>query len=530
MLKSSTERGIGMANFLVGCDVGTGGAKAVVMAEDGVVRGSHFVEYPLVTAKGTTDCFSGAKAEQDPEWYWNAVADTIGQSILSAKINPKEIRAICVSALSPACILVDEDRRPLQNAHIWMDRRATAECDWIRRTIGEDRVFALSANGIDPFYAATKLMWERNNRPDLYKRTFKLQTASDFICMKLSDRAVTDYSNASLIGIAFDIVRRRWDEGLIEELGLDPAKFPEAFPCDAVVGEVTREAARRTGLAHGTPVFAGTVDCNASCLAGGAVDSGSTQFVMGTSGSLAVVHENPVFTRRMITVVHAADSRTKYTTVAALVSCGALIRYFRDNFGQLEQMAAETSGRDAYAMLNDEAEKVSPGSDGLIALPYFMGERTPIWDPYARGVLFGMTLDHGRGHFVRALMEGVGYALLENFECMHASGLDMTLPLVLSEGGASSPLWRQIVADMLDVECAYAPSSKGAPVGDAVIAGVGAGLYKDYSVAKDWLELGEHTSPIAENHIRYRKFYAIYRALYPALEDQFARLADALVP
>jgi len=517
-----------MADFLVGCDVGTGGTKAVVMALDGSVLGTHFIEYPLITTKEPHEKYPGAKAEHDPDWYWNAVADTIQVSIQQSKVDPKEIRGVSISALSPACILVDSDLNPLQNAHIWMDRRATAECDWLREHVGEDRVFKLSANPIDPYYATTKLMWEKSNRPELYEKTYKFQTAADYPCMKLTGKAVTDYSNASLIGIAFDVVKRKWDTALIEEIGLDPDKFPDPYPCDEVIGEVTPEAAERTGLAAGTPVVAGTVDCNAAWVAGGAVESGSTQLVMGTAGVLGVVHEEPKFTKDMITIVHTAYSRRLYTTLAALVSCGALIRYFRDNFGQLEMTAEEMTGRDAYVMLNDEARDVPPGSNGLITLPYFMGERTPIWDTHARGVLFGLSLDHGRGHLIRSLMEGAAYGLLHNFELMRASGVKMDLPMVLSEGGANSPMWRQIIADVLNVECAFAVSSKGAPVGNAVAAGVGVGLYKDYDVVKDWVQLGAHAAPDPGNHARYRKLYAIYRDLYPAVQDFYVRLAEAL--
>jgi len=517
-----------MGKFLVGCDVGTGGTKAVVMDIDGTVLGTHFIEYPLITTKTSSEKFPGAKAEHNPEWYWNAVADTIGVSIKQSKVNPKDIKGVSISALSPACILVDKDLNPLQNAHIWMDRRATTECDWLKKNIGEERIFKLSANPTDPYYATSKLMWEKNNRPELYEKTYKFQTAADYPCMKLTGKAVTDYSNASLIGIAFDIINRKWDTDLIEEIGLDPNKFPEPFPCDEVIGEVTREAAKRTGLAAGTPVVAGTVDCNAAWVAGGAVESGSTQLVMGTAGVLGVVHEKPTFTKDMITIVHTANSRTMYTTLAALVSCGALIRYFRDNYGQLEMAAETMTGKDAYVMLNEEAKDVPPGSNGLIVLPYFMGERTPIWDTHARGVVFGLSLDHGRGHFIRALMEGAGYGLLHNFELMRESGVKMNLPMILSEGGANSPMWRQIISDILNIECAFATSSKGAPVGNAVCAGVGVGIYKNYDIVKDWVTLGEHSKPDPKNNALYRKLYGIYRDLYPAVKDLFVRTAEAI--
>jgi xylulokinase len=248
---------------------------------------------------------------------------------------------------------------------------------------------------------------------------------------------------------------------------------------------------------------------------------------MGTSGVLGVIQDTPTFARGLINYAHAANSRRMNATAGALATCGALIRYFRDQFGQLERATEAMSGINAYEILCAEVKHVPPGSNGLIVLPYFMGERTPIWDPHARGVVFGLSLDHGRGHLVRALMEGAGYALRHNFEIMQASGLKMNLPLVLSEGGACNPQWRQIIADILNVECVYAASSKGAPVGDAVVAGVGVGIFRDYLVAKSFIQLGVKTVPDPETHARYMKFYAIFRDLYPALKDLFVRLADA---
>lgn len=517
-----------MAKYLIGCDVGTSATKAVLMADDGEILGSHVIEYPLITKKGDHDNYPGAKAEQDPEDYWNAVADTIGASIKQGGVNPKDIKGVSISALSPACILVDKNLQPLQKAHIWMDRRATAECEWLKENIGEEHIFKVSANPIDPYFAATKFMWEKNNRPDIYKKTYKLQTAADYPTMKLTGKAVTDYGNASLISVAFDIVNRKWDTDLIEKIGLDPDKFPEPYPCDEVIGEVTREAAKRTGLAVGTPVVAGTVDANAAWLAGGAVKPGSTQLVMGTAGCLGVVHEDPTFTKDLITIVHAAESKKLYTTIAAIVSCGALMHYFRDNFGQIEMNAERMTGRDAYVILNDQAKDVPPGSDGLVVLPYFMGERTPIWDTYARGTMFGLSLNHGRGHIIRAFMEGAAYALLHNFELMQASGLKIDLPMILSEGGAASPMWRQIIADVFGVECEYASSSKGAPMGNAVVAGVGVGIYKNYDIVTEWVEHGNRSIPNAENNARYKKLYTIYRDLYPALKEYFVHLSEAL--
>jgi xylulokinase len=515
--------------YLAGCDVGTGGTKAVVIDLEGNVLGDYYIEYPLITIKEGWEKYPGMKAEHDPMLYWNAVATCFREVIKKAAIDPKYIGGVSVSALSPACILVDQKLKPLANAHIWMDRRATEQCRWLTEHIGDERVFQLSANPIDPYYAISKLMWERDNRPGLYKQAYKMQTAADFPAMMLTGVAVTDYSNASLIGICFDIKKRKWDENLVEEIGLDMEKLPEPFPCDKVIGEVTHKAASETGLAPGTPVVAGTVDCNAAWVAGGAVADGDTSLVLGTAGVLGIVHEEAKFTRHMITIIHTADSGKKYTTLAALVAGGASMRYFRDVFGSLELTEQEMDGIDAYDKLNELAEASPVGAKGLIYLPYLSGERTPIWDTSARGIFFGFGMDHKKGDFIRAMMEGVGYGLYHNFELMKDSGIKINLPIILSEGGAKSRLWRQIIADTLNEPCVWKKESKGAPVGNAIAAGVGIGVYKDYSIAAQWNDTGSQedlTNPILGNNATYMKYYQIYRQLYIRNKELFEDLSE----
>ncbi len=509
-----------MANYLVGCDIGTSGTKSVLIDEGGNVLGSKYVEYPLITERP-------GWAEHDPEWYWDAVADTISESIKQSKVDPKDIKGVSISALSPSCIMVDKDLKPLQFGHIWMDRRGTRETQWIKEHIGDDRVFSLSGNEIDPYYATVKLLWEKNNRPELYKQCYKLQTAADYPCMKLTGRAITDYSNASLIGVAFDIVNKKWDTQLLEELGLDADKFPEAFACDEVIGEVTNEAAKRTGLAPGTPVVAGTVDCNAAWVAGGAIEDGDMSLVMGTAGVLGIIHREPKFTRNMITIVHTSNSKDTYSTVAATTACGSVMRYYRDTFADLERVVAKETGQNIFEYLDSKAEKIPVGSDGLITLPYFMGERTPIWDPIARAMIFGMSLSHTKDHLLRSFLEGASLAMKHNFELIKQSGIKMNLPVRISEGGAKSNLWRQIMVDCLGIQGVYMSGSQGAPVGNAIAAGVGVGVFKDYSVVKDWVQTTDLNNPIPQNMEVYNRLYKIYLNLYQDVRRNYEDLAKA---
>lgn len=509
-----------MAKLLVGVDVGTTGTKSVVMDDEGRVLGYHYVEYPLHVPRP-------GWAEQDPDDYWRAVQATVRVALRRAHADPRDVRGVSVSALAPACILLDQQGRPLERGHIWMDRRGTSQADWLKEHIGADRIFELSGNVPDPYFAMVKLMWERDVRPDLYRQTFKLQTAADYPVFKLTGQAVTDYSNASLIGIAFDIRRRTWDLALLEQIGIDPDKLPTAYPCDQVIGEVTRAAAEETGLLAGTPVVAGTVDCNAAWLGRGAVQDQDAGLVMGTAGVLGVVHDTPSFCPSMITIVHGAESRTRYTTLGALVSCGSLMRYYRDTFAVGEMAAARDLGLDAYDLMNLEAQQAPPGSDGLLLLPYFMGERTPVWDPLARGVALGWSIAHRRGHMIRAMMEGPAFALRQNLEVIRGCGLTLKEPLLLSEGGAKSRLWRQIIADTLGMVCSFSPDDRGAPVGNAVVAGVGVGVFKDYTVVKSWPQRTEQIVPDPDTQAVYDRYYEVFRGIYPRTRELFVQLAQA---
>ncbi|HHY45792.1 MAG TPA: FGGY-family carbohydrate kinase [Firmicutes bacterium] len=507
-----------MACYLVGCDVGTGGTKAIVIDSDGKFLGGHYIEFGLKTP-------GHGLAEQDPEWYWQTVAETIKVSLQKSRINPGDVCGVGLSAQSPACIMVDRDLKPLRDAHIWMDRRATRECEWLKANIGEDAIFELTGNPIDPYYGLTKLMWEKANEPDLYKRCYKMLNQKDYPLMKLTGKPVTDYSNAALDGIAFDIRKRCWDQDMVRAIGLDMDKLPDVYPCDEVIGYVTREAAQATGLVAGTPVVAGTIDANAAWLSMGVINDGENALTLGTAACWGLSHKSDKFARGMIVLPHAADSREKYFSAAALVAGGALIRWFRDTFGNLERNTGRELGISAYDVMNLEAENIPAGSDGLVILPYFMGERTPVWDAHARGVMIGLSLSHGRGHIIRALMEAVGYGVAHNIQLVRDAGIEVKEPIGLVEGGAKSRLWRQIIADITGMEAVYMGNVQGAPFGDCVVAGVGVGVFKNYEFIKDWVSAVERRLPDPENVARYKELMKVYLGLYPKLKDDFRTLS-----
>jgi len=510
-----------MKDYLIGCDIGTGGTKAVLINLKGQVLASHLVEYDLIIPRP-------GWAEQEPKWYWKATGESIKACLDKSRIAPGEILAVGLSSLAPACILIDKNLAPLQNSHIWMDRRATAECRWLKKNIGEKKIFELTGNIIDPYYSLTKLMWEKNHRPELYKKTYKMLNVKDYCLMKLTGEVITDWCHAALGGVAFDIRRKRWDGDMLQEIGLDSDKLPSHYPCDKIVGAVSKEASLTTGLKEGTPVVAGTVDASAAYISLGMIDEGENALALGSTACLGLTVDRPEFTPGVISFPHIAQPEKKYLLIAALVGGGSLLKWFRDKLGQAELMMEKELGVEAYDLLTLEAEKVPPGSDGLLILPYFMGERSPIWNPEARGVLFGLSFTHGRAHLIRALMESIGFAVYHNISLLKKRGVKILSPMGLVEGGTKSRLWRQIITDITGIPTVYMGKSGGAPLGDALIAGVGIGAFDRYEVVRDWLTITDRNEPDWQNHQLYQKLFSLYLKLNPRLEKGFHQLAEIM--
>lgn len=507
-----------MAKYLVGCDIGTSSAKSVLIDLEGTVLASHYVEYTTYTPQP-------GWVEHDPEDYWRVFCENMQVILKESGVSAKEIAGVGVSACSPCCVLVDEQGRTLDRAQIWMDRRAVAECSRVREIYDDEMVFRVAANPLDPHSGAIKLLWEKEHRPDVYRRTFKMLNPANFVVLRLTGEFVTDYSNASMTGVVFDIVNRVWRTDMAEAIGLDAEKLARLTPCHEVVGQIHARAAAECGLAVGTPVVAGTVDCNAAWLGNGCTQPGDASLVMGTAGALGVVHEKPVFTRNLTTIIHTADSEHLYTTLAGTSCCGGLLRYLRDCFFREQAAACAENGEDIYELFDREAGSVPAGSDGLIVLPYFSGERTPLWNPLARGVVFGISLSHGRGHWIRAMMEGGMYAVYHCLELMKQSELPIKTPMLVSEGGAKSVLWRQIAADIFDTELTYMKQAKGAPMGDAINAGVGVGLLESCDVAKQWITVDQRHIPDVGRHTVYEQYYQLYRKLYEDNRENYDLLS-----
>jgi xylulokinase len=513
-----------MAGYLLGIDYGTGGAKACIINTDGEVLGFTFEEYPFIHERP-------GWSEHDAHNYWAVAKELLRGAIAQAGVAPDDIQGIACSSALPSMVMVDREHEPIHRAYNLMDRRATAQVEWLKDEIGEERIFQVSSNRLEDHPTLVNLLWERENRRDSFERIYKALTIDGFIALKLTGVPALNYSAAGFYGVAYNVREQRFEQDLLERIGIAPDILPDLYRCEEIIGTVTSEAAAETGLAPGTPVAAGQVDCNAGWVGGGAIRPGDIQSNLGTVGNFGVIHQSDEFLRSdvgraMINVAYTVDSDDTYVTIPSTTTGGQSIRYLRDNFSQLEVAAETVTGMNAYDMLNIQAAEVPVGSEGLVILPFLMGERTPIWDVYARGVIFGLSLHHGKGHLVRAMMEAVAYALYDSYRLIRQAGLPINYPLVLNEGGAKSVLWRRIITDVFDVPTVLLKRRTGAPFGDAILAGVATGVWSNFAIAREWAEYVEPMEPIAENHERYMEIFALYKRIYDHVRTDFRALAE----
>ena len=506
-----------MARYLLGIDYGTGGAKACIINEEADVMSYAYREYPIIVQKP-------GWSEHDPELYWTVACEIIKECIVKAGINPKDIKGIGTSSALPCLVLVDNKNSTVNMAYNLMDRRAGEEVKWLKNNIGEDRIFELSGNRLEDHPSIVNLLWEKHNRPECYKTIYKALTIDGFIRMKLTGKYTVNYSNATFLG-AYNIRKNEFDRKLLNDIGIEMSIMPEVFACEDIVGEVTTKAALETGLVEGIAVAAGQADFNAGCIGGGIIQEGEINMNLGTCGNFGIIHKDANFMKSMLACAFTVNSDSTYITIPTTTTGGQAIRYLRDNFSLVEIEMEKLIGKSAYSLLDMEAERVGIGSEGLVILPYLMGERTPLWDMDARGVIFGLSLNHGKAHIVRAMMEAVAYALYDSFCIIKESGKKLEFPIVLNEGGARSTIWRRIITDVFNVPTVVVKSRVGAPFGDAILAGVSTGIFKDYTISKLKTQYIDMMEPVQKDHDIYMEYFSIFRKLYTHLKDDFKELA-----
>ena len=509
-----------MGDYFIGLDMGTGGCKAALINDQGEVLGYSFKEYPIINERPNW-------SEHNPTFYWQHVCEMFKEILQESRISAQEVKGVGVSSALPALVMIDSAGNTLHNAYNLMDRRATKEVEWIKENIGEDHVYSLTGYQLGDFPTFVNLMWEKNNRPESYKKIFKGLTIGGYIVYLLTGKTSINRSDAYFFG-AYDIRKNVFDEKLINDVGLDLSIFPDVNSCEEIVGHVNGYAASDCGLVEGIPV-ASQADAMAGWIGAGAHQIGDFQCNLGSVGNFGIIHSDLDFIDSKIGYLMGINSPytidDTFVTIPSTMTGGQSLRFIRDSISQAEVQAENQIGISVYDLLTLEATKIPLGSDGLIILPFLMGERTPIWDPYARGVIFGLSLNHTKGHIVRAMMEGVAYAMYSSYKLINDVGLKINFPLVMNEGGAVSRLWRKIITDVFNVPTVLVKRRTGAPYGDAILAGVASGFFPDFSIAGDWVEFVDHIDPSIDNNKMYMEYFEIYEKLYPKLKDDFQNLS-----
>jgi xylulokinase len=505
-------------SFMMGIDVGTTGTRAVVVRPDGHVVGAATGDHePMRMAKP-------GWAEQEPENWWQATVSAVRQALASAGLTGGDIAAIGLSGQMHGVVLLDKARAVLRPSLIWCDQRSQAQCDWITERVGYDRLIQLVSNPALTGFSAPKLLWVRDNEPKTFERAAHFLLPKDFVRLRLTGEFATDVSDASGT-LLFDVTHRRWSPEMLGALDLDAKLLPRAYESPAITGEITRETAVLTGLKAGTPVVGGGGDQASSAVGNGIVLPGLTSATLGTSGVIFAYTDAPSLDPkgRIHTFCHAVPG--KWHVMGVTQGAGLSLRWFREQFGAAECFLAQRTGEDVYDLIIRQAEKIPPGSEGLLWLPYLMGERTPHLDAHARGAWFGLTAAHTRGHLIRAILEGVAYSLRDSLEIFREVGIPVT-QIRASGGGSRSFLWRQIQADIYGKELVTLRTSEGSALGAALLAGVGAKIYTSVEEsARQAIQIKESMSPQPANVAAYDRQYQIYRSLYPAVRELSHQLA-----
>ena len=504
--------------YLMGIDVGTTGSKTLLISESGDVIASAMVEYPMYTPHPLW-------AEQDPADWWRATVESIQKVLAGA--DASEVKGLGLTGQMHGLVLLDKSGSVLRPCIMWNDQRTGPQCSAITEKLGFDRLIEWTANPVLPGFTAPKIVWVRENEPQVYARAARVLLPKDFIRYRLTGEFATDKAGASGTSL-FNVVKRTWSHQMVEALDIPVEWLSSPYEGPEVTGAVTSQVAELTGLPEGLPVIAGGGDQAAQAVGTGIVRQGLVSATLGTSGVVfAHTDEAQVDPRgRLHSFCHAVPG--KWHVMGVMLSAGGSFRWFRDTLGRLEKAAAGLTGRDPYEYLTAEAARAPVGSEGLIFLPYLTGERTPYPDPNARGAFSGLTVRHDKPHLVRAVLEGVAYGLRDSLELVRDFGLEIE-QVRASGGGARSKVWRQILANVFATELVTINVTEGAAYGAALLAGVGVGVYSTVEEACEaTIRVVTSTEPKSEDVDLYDAYYPVYRSLYGALKPSFDTVAQVV--
>ena len=488
---------------VLGIDVSTTATKAILVDSAGAVRAVAASEYGY-------DSPQPLWSEQSPDLWWDGAAAAIRSVLAESRVPASDVAGVGLTGQMHGLVLLDAADAVLRPAILWNDQRTARECDLIRATVGPERLIQVTGNDALTGFTAPKLVWVRDHEPDVWRRVAHVLLPKDYVRLRLTGEHAMDKADGSGT-ILFDLAARDWSSEVTGALGIETSWLPPTFEGPAATGAVSAAAGEATGLAAGTPVVAGGGDQAANGVGVGAVRSGTVALSLGTSGVIFATTDSALYEvqGRVHAFCHAVPGR--WHMMSVMLSAAGSLRWFRDalapgvEFGDLVAAAAE----------------VPAGSDGLLFLPYLSGERSPHPDPLARGAFVGLTTRHDRRHMTRAVVEGVAFGLRDGLDLMVAAGLAAPDQIRASGGGTASPLWRQILADILRAELATVSTTEGAAFGAALLAAVGAGWWPSVEAATDAAVTVRPMAAPGPDAALYADAHAAYRHLYPALRPIF---------
>ncbi|MBC5580689.1 xylulokinase [Anaerofilum sp. BX8] len=494
-----------MGGLLLGIDIGTSGCKVTAFTREGRVAAHVSEGYPVHYPKP-------GHAEQDPEDWWGAVCRATRR--LLEQTGAAEICGVGIDGQSWSAIPIDKTGAVLCPTPIWMDTRSIDQCGRMIQTCGEETLFRLSGNPVQPSYTLPKVLWYKDNLPQVYARADKILQSNSFIAYRLTGVCSQDHSQGYGWN-CYDMAAGKWDAGVCQALGLRSGLLPPLYHSHEIVGRVTREAAGQTGLLEGTPVAAGGLDAACGALGVGVVQPRQAQEQGGQAGGMSICMDAPRADRRLILGAHVVPGT--WLLQGGTAGGGGAVNWFSSQFGTAWETAARQKGTSSFAEMDAEAAQVPAGSGGVVFLPYLAGERSPIWDPDAKGVFYGFGFSSTRGHFARSVMEGVAFSLRHNLETAEEAGAKA--PVLRSMGGAAnSALWMQIKADVTRRTLEVPASDTATALGAAILAGVGVGMYDSFEQAAELtIKLKRTYRPDPGRGEAYDKNYQVYRALYERL-------------
>ncbi|QDU90166.1 Xylulose kinase [Pirellulimonas nuda] len=503
---------------LLGIDIGTSGTKTIAINPAGEVLAQASAAYPCHHPKPLW-------SEQDPEDWWRAVVETVRGAVKKAGLKPADVAGIGLSGQMHGSVFLDREGQVVRPAILWNDQRTAAECEEIESLAGgRKRLVKMVSNPALTGFTAPKILWLRNNEPKNFERTATVLLPKDDVRRRLTGELATEVSDASGT-LLLDVAQRKWSAPLLGKLGLDADLLPRCYESEEVTGTLTRDAAQKLGLTTDCVVVGGAGDCAAGAIGNGVVMPGIVSTSLGTSGVVFVYSDTPETDPegRLHTFCHAV--RGKWHMMGVTLSAAGSLQWFADALAK--DLSRE---KDVFARLVEEAEATPPGADGLFFLPYLTGERTPHADPLARGAFVGLTPAHTRGHMVRAVLEGVTYSLRDCLDIIREMGVSVR-QIRATGGGAKSPAWRQMQADVLAARVSAMQADEGPAMGVALLAAVGCGEYKSIREACDAVvRTADGLKPDAKRRKHYDRAMPVYRQLYPSLKNSFAAIAELSTP